>query len=164
MARPCKSAKVLTECSQTKAELEKRKKREDELRGKKTYLRPPSYLNKSQKAIFEKIKRELKDSNILGNLDVYILSQCAIAIDRIQYIESTINICPELLNDGKFMAAKEKYIREFFRCCNELSLSPQSRAKMANLNLQAEKDREDPLLQALKEEDEEGGEVEKKTG
>ena len=45
------------------------------------------------------------------------------------------------------MPSKEKYTKDFFRCCNELCLSPQSRAKLANLNVQAQE--EDPLMKAL---------------
>ena len=41
------------------------------------------------------------------------------------------------------------YDSDFYRCCNELSLSPQSRAKISNLNLQAKEDSQDLLLQAL---------------
>ena len=50
----------------------------------------------------------------------------------------------------KLMATKDKYSREFFRCCNELGLSPQSRAKFANL-MSAKA--EDPLIAALAEVD-----------
>jgi phage terminase small subunit len=40
-------------------------------------------------------------------------------------------------------------MKEFFRCCNELSLSPQSRAKLASINVNAEINKEDPLLRIL---------------
>ena len=51
------------------------------------------------------------------------------------------------------MSAKDKYNKDFFRCCNELSLSPQSRAKFGNLTLQAKEKEEDPLLAALRDDD-----------
>ncbi|NFE32060.1 phage terminase small subunit P27 family, partial [Clostridium botulinum] len=38
--------------------------------------------------------------------------------------------------------------------CNELSLSPQSRAKLGNLALNNKEEQEDPLLKALREDDE----------
>ena len=47
------------------------------------------------------------------------------------------------------MTTKSEYTKDFFRCCNELSLSPQSRAKLGNINLQAEQEKQDPLLQVL---------------
>ena len=49
------------------------------------------------------------------------------------------------------MNAKDKYSKDLYRCCNELSLSPQSRAKIANINTQSKED--DLLLKALTEDD-----------
>lgn len=151
MARPCKSARVLTECSQTKAEIAFRKEQESILRGDSSQLEPPKYLTANQKDIFNKIAEHLSGSEILGSLDVWLLTECAICIDRLEYIEEQINGDPAALFDRAMLAAKEKYTKSFFRCCNELSLSPQSRAKMANLNLQNKSREEDPLRKALKE-------------
>lgn len=150
MSRPCKSAKVLTECSQTKEEIQERIEMEDKLKGDSNNLYPPEYLNSNQKALFEYIKSELKESGLLGNLDVWILAKCSIAIDRLQEIENKINDKPGLMFKKEVMSVKERYDKDFYRCCNELSLSPQSRAKLSNLNLQAKEDAEDPLLKALK--------------
>jgi hypothetical protein len=55
MARPCKSAKVLTEYSQTNEEIEARIQTEDKLRGADDRISPPSYLNTKQKKIFKYI-------------------------------------------------------------------------------------------------------------
>lgn len=149
MARPCKSAKVLTECSQTKEEINKRIETENLLRGDDDNIVAPPYLSKKQADIFNFIVEELKNSGILGNLDTYILTTCVIAIDRLQKIESMINEDCQLLFDKSLLSAKDKYTKDLFRCCNELSLSPQSRAKMANINLQAKEKEEDKLLQIL---------------
>jgi P27 family predicted phage terminase small subunit len=150
MARPCKSAKVLTECSQTKDEINERSELEEKLKGKADNLSPPDYLNNNQVDLFNYIKSELEESKLLGNLDVYILAKCVIAIDRLQTIEAKINSKPALLMQSQFMSSKDKYDKDFYRCCNELSLSPQSRAKLANINLMAEKDKEDPTLAILR--------------
>lgn len=150
MSRPCKSAELLTPCSQTKEEIKARKEQENLLKGSEKPIKPPTYLSKEQKKIFRNIVDELKASGILGSLDIYILSQCAIAIDRLQTIEDEINADPSLLRDTKLISSKDKYAKDFYRCCNELSLSPQSRAKMANINLQQKQEQEDPLLQVLR--------------
>lgn len=150
MARPTKSAKVLTESSQTKDEINGRIQAEEKLKGAANNISPPNHLNARQKKIFSYIVQELHASGILGNLDIYILSACSIAIDRLQEIEKMINQDINLLMDKSLLSAKEKYSREFFRCCNELSLSPQSRAKLGNINMQAEQEKADPLLKALK--------------
>lgn len=55
------------------------------------------------------------------------------------------------------MASKDKYTKDLYRCCNELCLSPQARAKIGSLNLTASKNKEDPLLNALKEANEYDG-------
>ena len=58
-----------------------------------------------------------------------------------------------LLCDSSYMATKDKYTKDLYRCCNELCLSPQARAKIGSLAVQAAKQREDPLLKALRDDD-----------
>lgn len=149
IARPAKSVNVMSK-NLTKEELEIRKEVEDNLKGAADKISPPKHLSKEQKKIFKNIVKELRESGILGNLDIYILSTCAISLDRIQTIETMINESPKLLADKDLRLANDKYTKDFFRCCNELSLSPQSRAKFANINLQAQQDKEDPLLKVLR--------------
>lgn len=153
MARPCKSAKLLSECSQTKEETEERIALEEKLKGNSNNLSPPDYLNDNQVELFRYIKNELEESNLLGNLDIYILSKCVIAIDRLQMIESNINKNQKLFMNSQFMSNKKNYDNDFFRCCNELSLSPQSRAKLGNINLNKKQDDEDPIKKVLRGED-----------
>ena len=153
MARPCKSIQSQSRHN-TKEEIEARMEQESKLRGMADKVKPPSYLNKRQKKFFKYIVSELEASGIIGNLDVFILSTCSIAIDRLQEIETLINEDINKLADKTLMASKEKYTRDLFRCCNELSLSPQSRAKLGNLNIQAKADAEDPVLKALLGDDE----------
>ena len=153
MARPCKSAALLTECSQTKAETAYRMEQEQALAGCCDNLSPPEWLSDNQKFIFTSIVNGLKEAGILGELDIYLLTECAVSIDRLQYIEQELNRQPELLEtkDGaSIIKAKDSYTRDFFRCCNELSLSPQSRAKIANIRLQSEQEKVDPLCDLFK--------------
>lgn len=152
MARPAKSANV-TSKHLTKAEKDAKLAAESQVKGNADKIRAPSYLSRTQKKIFKNIVNELKASAILGNLDVYVLAEASIAIDRMQDIETMINEKPELITNINIMSAKDKYTKAFFRYCNELCLSPQSRAKMANINMQAKKDEENPLLKALMEDD-----------
>lgn len=148
MARPTKSVKTMSK-NLTKEELQVRQEMEDKLKGSDNNISPPSHLNARQKKLFNYIVKELEASGIIGNLDVYILGTCAIAIDRMQQIEKLINKDIEKLADKSLMSAKDKYTKDFFRCCNELSLSPQSRAKLGTINLQAKQNTEDPLLKLL---------------
>ena len=148
MARPSKSVSVMSK-NLTKEEKTARLETEQKLKGESDNISPPSYLSKQQKDIFNNLVNELKASGILGNLDIYILSTCSISIDRLQEIEKIINKNITELYNKDLLSAKDKYTKDFFRCCNELSISPASRAKMANINMQSKEKAADPLLKIL---------------
>ena len=151
MARPAISAKV-TSKHLSKAETDAKLGTEEMLKGSADKLRPPKYLTAEQKKIFRFIVSELTASGILGNLDVYVLTECSIALSRMQEIENRVNSDPSQLANDKLLQTKDRYTKSFFRCCNELCLSPQARAKMGNLNIKTE---ENPLLKILTEDDDE---------
>lgn len=148
MARPCKSVNTLSK-HLTKEEKLIRSATENMVQGCNGKISSPKYLTPSQKKIFRNIVKELQTAQILGSLDVYILAQAAISIDRLQSIEASINEDSEKMYDRDILAAKDRYTKDFFRCCNELSLSPQSRAKLGNITLQVKQQQEDPLLKVL---------------
>lgn len=150
MARPCKSAKVLTECSQTKEEINNRIEKEQLIRGKADNIKPSMELTESQQNLFDFIVSELKASEILSNLDKFLLTKAAIAIDRLHYIETLVNQKPKLLFNKDVMSKKDSYDKDFYRCCNELCLSPQSRAKIANINITNKNTEEDAVIKALR--------------
>lgn len=152
MGRPAKSVELLNK-NLTKEEEMIRKEEEKKLRGQADRIRAPSYLSTRQKKIFKNIVKELQEADVLGNLDVYILSTCAIDIDRMQMMEEEINNNAELLSSRDYIGTKDKYTKDFFRCCNELCLSPQSRAKLGNLKLKKSQDDEDPVRRALMDDD-----------
>lgn len=146
MARPTKSVKTMSK-NLTKEEIETRSETEKKLRGAADSISPPSHLNARQKKIFRYIVQELEASGILGNLDVHILSTCSFALDRMQQIQRAINKNPD--NEDEELKKLDKYTKVFFRCCNELSLSPQSRAKLGTINFQVKQKEDDPLLKVL---------------
>ena len=132
MARPAKA--IITQSRHnTKSDVEQRLSVETALKGDDDKLTPPERLTESQKEIFIFIVNELSKSGILGNLDIFVLENCAIAIDRLRYVEGEINKNRNLLDDGAFSKVIDRYTKIFFRCCNELSLSPQARAKIGAL-------------------------------
>lgn len=152
MARPAKSV-VVNRKKMSIDDINKRLESEVRLRGQTDSIKPPSFLNAAQKKIFKYIVKNLDSSGILGNLDIYVLAQTAITIDRIQECEKNINENGLIDHEGKPNPAvkiKDSYMKEFFRMCNELCLSPQSRAKLANMNLKAEADEEDEFLKAIR--------------
>lgn len=130
MARPAKS--IDSQVGHiTKANEEARKQIEKITRGGSDKLRPPAYLNKNQKKIFKYIINELDESKLLGNLDLFILAKTAITIDQLQSFDKQSNEDPANLLLTNFRMAKDSATKDFFRCCNELCLSPQSRAKIS---------------------------------
>lgn len=152
MARPAKAVNVQVR-NMTNAEKSAREFVESALKGEAQDLAPPGYLTEEQKEVYCRLTDKLSESGILGDLDIYILATCAIAIDRLAYIERRINEDQTLLCDSSFMASKDKYTKDLYRCCNELCLSPQSRAKIGSLAAQAAKQKEDPLLKLVSDDD-----------
>lgn len=148
MARPSKSVKTMSK-NLTKEELQSRLEVEEKLKGDADKISPPDYLNEEQAAIFRYIVDELQASELLGNLDVYVLATCVIAIERLQHIETLINEDFKNILNKQLMTAKDKYTRDLFRCTNELSLSPQARAKLGNIKVEKTQKENDPLLKVL---------------
>lgn len=149
MPRPAKSVTTISK-NLTKDEKRKRMEVEEKLRGQSDNVSPPSHLNQSQRNIFNYIVDELKASEILGNLDIYILTSLCIAIERLQEIETSINEDSNKLLDKSLMSAKKNYTQDLITGIRELSLSPSSRAKIGNINLQKKAEEDDPILQILR--------------
>lgn len=155
MARPAKSARVKTGTI-TKEEEAQRLELEDKLRGKNDKLVPPLYLTESQMGIFNYIMAELQEADILGNLDLFILAQTAIAVDRIQELDRQANDKKELLFENSFRMARADASKEYFRCCNELCLSPQSRAKLSIAKVKPG-EKKKTIMDLINEDDEDEG-------
>ena len=130
-----------------KEQREKRIEEENRIKGNCDKLVPPEYLTDDQKKLFQYIMKELEESKILGNLDLFVLSKAAITIDRVQKMEQKINESENLELNNTFRSTLDMYSKEFFRCCNELCLSPQARAKIAGMKIV--KQEEDPVRKVL---------------
>ncbi|MCI8387038.1 MAG: phage terminase small subunit P27 family [Clostridiales bacterium] len=151
MARPAKSAGLRTG-HMTKSEIEQRNIAETAIRGTADKLSPPEYLTANQADVFSFIVDTLRDSAILSNLDVYVLTNCAVTIDRIRQYDEMISSNAELLYDKDIISNRNKLVTEFLRYCNELCLSPQARAKIGTAAVaksKAETNPEEKLLQEL---------------
>lgn len=133
MARPAKAIDT-NSMKMSKEERKFRKEVETNLKGSNDKIKPQKFLTKRQKQIFKYILSNL-NQDILSNLDLYLLNQTAITIERLESIEKIIN---ESSNDGinlstaiNLKSLRDMYSKDFFRSCNELSLSPQARAKLS---------------------------------
>ena len=85
MARPSKSVRVKTGAIASDVEAV-RQDVEDKLRGENVPPEPPADLTDGQREIFQFIVSGLVASDILGQLDVFVLESTAVAIDRLRYI------------------------------------------------------------------------------
>lgn len=161
MARPAKAINT-NSMKMSKKERKEREENEEKLRGDNNKIKPFSYLTKRQKAIFKDILNNL-NKEILSNLDTYLLNQTAITIERLESIEKAINEASKVTDeDGKIKnkldaktiinlkSVRDMYSKDFFRSCNELSLSPQARAKIS-INTTPQKKK--TLMDILNEDD-----------
>lgn len=134
----------------TKEEIQKRKEAQEKLKGDNSKIEPTQKLNENEIRIFNSIKEEMKNSGVLSNLDSYLLTQLSGAIDKLEYLDAALQKKPALIFNKDFKSSKKLYFDIFTKCCNELSMSPASRAKLANINSIADSEKEDPILKALK--------------
>ena len=148
----------------TKEEYQNRKEQEEKLKGNDNlvYKIPKSLSkNKEGKKLYKFIVNELKESGILNNLDITMLETCIDAILKMKE-------CNELISEHGLLIEKtdgsltrnpastiyKDYNAIFNKCCMELGLSPSSRSKLANINVQAKQKSEDPILKAIAGDDE----------
>lgn len=155
MARPAKNVDV--QSGEIRNDVrEKRRETEKKLRGSKFSVKPSFAITKEQRKIFNKIKNLFDELDLLGELDCYVLTEGAVIIDRLHEIERQINEDPKLLFDRDVCNTRKEYMQNFFRVCNELSLSPQARAKMGIMAAGKNTEKADPILQIFGSEDDEG--------
>lgn len=153
MARPCK---VIDSQSRhnTKEEIEKRKEAEESIKGNNNKITiPPDYLSDKEKNIYKYIVNELVDTNILTNLDVFILCKFVETIIQLYKLREIKSKNINAMIDSRVTALFKELNKDFYKCIEELSLSPQARAKLANLAVQNKEEKEDPLIKILKGED-----------
>lgn len=146
MARPAKSVNVQSGEMRSDTAQERREM-ENKLKGDSAVeVKPAFELNERQAAIFDRIRRMFDKVGLLGELDCYVLTEAAVVIDRLNQIEKHLNECPDLLYDRDICNTRKEYMQNFFRICNELSLSPQSRAKMGIIASNKDSEDSDPIL------------------
>lgn len=148
MGRPAKSI-GLRSGHVTKAEKERRGIIERRLRGGTGDLSAPEFLSDEERNVFEYIVDLLRESAVLSGLDVYVLTNCAIAIVRIRKYDEMIASDPGLLDDKDIIGNRSKIVNEFLRYCNELCLSPQARAKIGTAAVAKSQEAVDPIAQIL---------------
>ena len=146
--RPAKSVK-LQSSHLTKEDAAARAEIEDALRGDGGALEPPGWLSEGQREVFGFVVAEMAAAEVLGNLDAYVLTQFAVATERLFDIERRINESPGMVQDKDLIFARNSYVKDFWRGASELSLSPQARSKIGSLWQQRREKESDPLARLL---------------
>ena len=128
------NAKPIELCTghRTKEEIENRREVQEKIKYKNDKIEPSQKLNEKQNEIFKYVKDLLKESEILSNADSFLLTQFAVALDKLQYLDQKANDSPNIIFNKDFKSSKKLYFDIFSKCCDNLALTPQSRAKIAN--------------------------------
>lgn len=135
MGRPAKS--VYAKCGNDSKDLiESRKDVEDSLRGDvMSIASPPDYISDIAKSYYDKLFDMLKDSKIIGALDGPLLTETANVMAHLSIDNKRMDEAYSNNLDDKTLSLIRSRIsnlqRSFFRCCNELCLSPQARSKLS---------------------------------
>ena len=82
-------------------------------------------------------------------LDAPLLELASIALDRIRMYDDMIREAPEGKIDSKLIRDRNVIVQEWLRYCNELCLSPQSRAKLGTISVTTMRESTDPIKAAL---------------
>ena len=112
-------------------------------------IKPPRYLTKEQKKAFKFIVDALRQAKVLSRLDAQTITQASVAIDMLTISNKEVAQNPMLSVDKDFVGTQEKLVRTYLKLCDELCLSPKSRAKLGVLVANQKKEETDPLLNVL---------------
>lgn len=156
MAKASKPVELITK-HLTKQEMEERKQAEEKLKGNDDLVyKIPKYLSSEEKKVYKFLVNELHASEILCNLDINIIEQTVSAIIKMKECKKFIDehgivIIKEngdMIKNPACTAYKD-YNAIFNKGMQELGLSPSARSRLAQLNINAKQEAEDPLLKAL---------------
>lgn len=162
MAKQKKPAGLKKGKSENKEQLARREAIEKQLMGNTDNVKSiPEYLSDEEKIYYEWLVNEIEICGIITNLDkplleqtvncLWIMNQCDDHIrkngilvekaDRFGLIEEKPN--PSL-------KIKLDYQAKYANLCNQLGLSPAARASLAGKKIDAQEEREDPVIKAIR--------------
>lgn len=151
----------LTTGNRTKKEIENRKLQEERLKGNSNLINTvPKWLCKEAKKEYKKIIKELKNSDILTNVDIPIVAIVADAYVKMyqadmviqkegMFIKKISDRGAENLVEHPATKIYKQYNSIYKQYLMELGLSPSSRAKLSIINSNVEEEKEDALLAIL---------------
>lgn len=161
MGRPKSCASVKKGNSESKAQLKKRQEIEEALKGNDDKLDIiPKYLTKEEQIYYKWLLEELNASNVVSNLDQPLIEQVAnilyvmrMADDDIRknglMIKSFDKYGNEKMIPNPCIKIKLDYQSKYTTLCNQLPLSPASRASLAAKKVESKEQEQDPVLRLL---------------
>lgn len=163
MPRPKSPARVKKGKSESKETLEKRSSIEESLKGNCDIIDiVPRGLCKDGALYYKFIINELKDLEILSNIDVptlKITADCLAKIDQLEEIIQEDGLMVEvpdrssgmmILKEHPAIKTRMSYITQFRSFALQLGMSPSARASLAGLKMEAKMQDEDPVAKALR--------------
>lgn len=145
----------------TKAEIEKMQKTEEALGGNSEKVSDvPDYLSDLGKEYYSFITKEMEVSGVLKNLDIPIVVQISETLAMIRECDLDINkdglFYMEPDRNGRDIKKKnpavdirDKSVSQFKQLATQLGMTPASRSNLASLNIEKQKEEEDPLAKIL---------------
>lgn len=146
----------------TKEELERRDEIEKRLMGNKDQVDiVPTHLEEEEKIYYRWLVTELKETGLLTNIDIPLLEQTAHCIHIMRLCHDEIRLNGILVNgadkygnpipkDNPALKIELNYMAKYQQLCNQLGLSPSSRASLATKKIEKTQEEQDPLLKILR--------------
>lgn len=143
----------------TKEEKEARLEAESKLKGNADLVyEAPTDLVKEEKEVYLFLVNELKELDIINNLDIELLKMASNAVVELKKARVNVRKYGQLIQkpDGSLqknpaITILRDYESIFNRCCRELCLSPQSRMALSKMMADIQANNEDELLKILSE-------------
>ena len=138
---------------------ELREEAEAKVKGKSDLVfEAPTDLVKEEKEVYLFLVNELKELNIINNLDIELLKMTSNAVVELRKARVNVRKYGQLIQkpDGSLqknpaITILRDYESIFNRCCRELCLSPQSRMALSKMMADIQANSEDELLKILSE-------------
>lgn len=143
----------------TKEERELRKEAEAKVKGNADLVfEAPTDLVKEEKEVYLFLVNELRELDIINNLDIELLKLASNSIVELKKARVNVRKYGQLIqkSDGSLVknpaiTILRDYETIFNRCCRELCLSPQSRMALSKIIAESQANQEDELLKILSE-------------
>ena len=101
-----------------------------------------------RKAIYDQLCSILRASGNLAGLDKFTIMQACIIIDRIRQIDELID--KQDVTDKELRLCRSNYFKQYMAITSILCLTPSSRLKVNSIIADNQKQKQDPLLSALR--------------